>query len=195
MASAERAHPEHPGFQPGSPYRMKFEERYKWCNQYIKGKRIIDIPCGCGWGTSLLEGYAHCHGADMDVDSIKYATKHYAKLNCDFVIVDMGAMGAYFVTPNNYDVVICLEGFEHVDVETGYAFLNVVKSLLKPGGLLLMTVPVRNPEGKHSGNPYHLNEMYEQDFFHMITEHFRIQEAVRLDMPDNPIYRCVLVNR
>lgn len=49
---AERAHPKDPGFKDRffglikNKYKKKLYERYNFCNEYIRGKKCLDIPCG-----------------------------------------------------------------------------------------------------------------------------------------------------
>ena len=169
-------------------------ERYEWCNQFIQWKSIVDIPCGCGWGTSKLRGYRECHGLDKDIESVKYAEKNYAvPYKLRFFVEDMQTVKVCLSIP--VEVVICLEGFEHVSMEIGLEFLKQVRNILVTKGLLLMTVPVRDKEGKHSGNPHHVNEMHEQDFIHMIVEQFRVLSLEYKQMADGPVYYCVLQRR
>lgn len=51
---AERARPDIAGFQPGSPWREEFMKRYTAADTLVAGKKVLDCPCGVGWGTSLL---------------------------------------------------------------------------------------------------------------------------------------------
>ena len=66
---SERAHPDDPGFKDRfrvekmfgfipvrrkvmNPYREALFWRYSLVNSLCAGKRVLDIPCGMGWGTS-----------------------------------------------------------------------------------------------------------------------------------------------
>ena len=83
---SERAHPEDPGFHEGSPYRENLYKRYTFANTYTKGKDVLDVPCGVGWGTSLLS--AKCvAGIDISKEAVDYAKKHY--LGIDFLVGNM----------------------------------------------------------------------------------------------------------
>lgn len=149
---AERAHPEDSGFQEGSIYRENLFKRYAFVNRYTKDKEVLDIPCGVGWGTSLLEAKSKI-GIDISSEAIDYAKEHYP--NIDF---RLGIMSNILLSDNSLDTVVCLEGFEHVEKEIGIRFLSEVSRILKPSGLLVMTCPVLLLGDKHSGNPYHLHE-------------------------------------
>lgn len=189
---AERAHPEDPGFKGDSIYAKKLRERYEWANQYIKDKDILDVPCGCGWGTSMLKGYKSCGGMDIAEESVVYAQKNYTTDKCHFI---QGDMTKDFIANEKYDVIVCLEGYEHISQNDGIRFLEQAERALRPGGLLLLTCPVIPCGGKHSGNKYHLYEPNEIDFIMIMGTRFRILSAEWQDFPDNPIYRMVLQRR
>ena len=191
---AERAHPEDPGFKGNSIYKKKMMERYEWANQYIHNKDVLDIPCGCGWGTYCLTGYKSCIGIDIDAPSIEYAERCFKKTNCEFMVWDMANFRPQF-SCEQFDVIVCLEGYEHIEQKKGILFLEQAKILLRPGGLLLLTCPVIPLRGKHSGNPYHLYEPNEIDFIMIVNSRFRILSAEWQPFPDNPIYRVVLQRR
>jgi ubiquinone/menaquinone biosynthesis C-methylase UbiE len=194
---AERAHPEDPGFRDKcvglirSKYKQKLYERYKFCNKYIKGKTVLDIPCGVGWGASLLRGAESIIGIDISDEAISYAKEHYETKNRTFCVGDMESIT---VEDNSIDVVVCLEGFEHVREDIGIRFLEESKRVLKPDGSLIMTCPVLNEYGEPTGNPYHLYEYPEYELIEMLNKNFRIWLLKRIKGPDGPEYRAVLRN-
>jgi len=149
---AERAHPEDPGFSEGSPYREQLFRRYNFANQFLEDEIIIDIPCGVGWGTSLLKA-EKVVGIDISPEAIQYAKTHYP--NCYFSVGDMAKIP---LPSGKTDSIICLEGLEHVTKKVGLSFLEEANRVLKENGTLILTVPVILPGGKHSGNPYHCYE-------------------------------------
>ena len=193
----ERAHPEVPGFKDRllglkkSHYKKKLYERYKFANKFIKGKKVLDIPCGVGWGTSLLKGATSVIGIDISKEAIDYAKKHYENDNRKFYIGDMQFIP---LENNSIDVLICLEGFEHVTKDIGLDFIKESIRVLKQDGLLIMTCPVLNEEGKTTGNPYHLSEYPEYELIEILNKNFRIFRLERIKGPDGPEYRAVLIN-
>ncbi|WP_455380534.1 class I SAM-dependent methyltransferase [Acidihalobacter prosperus] len=191
---AERAHPDDPGFHDHlwglikNPYKRLLYERYAFCNRHIANKHILDIPCGVGWGTSLLQGAASIIGVDIHPDAIEYANIHYARTNISFEIGDMKSLR---FEQDTFDVILCLEGFEHVNKDVGMSFLSATRRILKDGGLIIMTCPVIPAGGSHSGNPHHLVEYHEDDFIELINEYFTCCRIEEIDAPDNPIIRFV----
>jgi len=195
--AAERAHPEHPGFKDKffglikSKYKYKLYERYLFCNKYIKRKKVLDIPCGVGWGTSLLKRAISIIGIDISKEAINYAKKHYEKKNRKFYVGDMQYVP---LEDDSIDVIICLEGFEHIPKDIGARFIEESKRVLRQEGLLIMTCPVLNEYGKPTGNPYHLNEYPEYELIEILNKNFKILRLERIDGPDGPEYRAVLSN-
>ena len=194
---AERARPDDQGFKnrwfglKKNHYKKKLYERYRFTNKFIEGKKILDIPCGVGWGTSLLRGANNIIGIDISDEAISYAKRHYENKNRTFFVGDMQAMN---LRDNSVDVVVCLEGFEHVSKDIGARFIAESKRVLKQGGLLIMTCPVLNERGETTGNPYHLSEYPEDELIEILNKHFRILSLERIQGPDGPEYRAVLLN-
>ncbi len=194
---AERAHPEDAGFKDRwfglkrNHYKKKLYERYKFPNEFIKGKKVLDIPCGVGWGTSLLKGATFIVGIDTSKEAIDYAKKHYENKNRKFHVGDMQSIG---LKDDSINVVICLEGFEHVLRHVGARFIEESKRILKSDGLLLIMCPVLDEKGESTGNPYHLLEYPEYELIETLNKSFRILRLERIKGPDGPEYRAVLRN-
>lgn len=195
---AERAHPDDPGFRDRwfglkkNPYREKLYERYRFCNTHIKDQAILDVPCGSGWGTSLLKGYRRCVGVDISEEAVAFAKKKYERPGrLDFVV---GGMEKLPAKDADVDVIVCLEGFEHVDRSVGTAFLLEAQRALKRGGLLIMTCPVLNEFGADTGNPHHLCEYPEEELIDKLNRGFRVRTIERVQGPEGPEYRTVVEN-
>ncbi|HZF49060.1 MAG TPA: class I SAM-dependent methyltransferase [Polyangiaceae bacterium] len=195
---AERAHPNDPGFKDSwfglkkNKYKQKLYERYEFCNAHIKDRVILDIPCGSGWGTSLLKRYQRCTGVDISEEAIAFAKREYERPGTlEFMV---GSMEKLPAGDASLDVIVCLEGFEHVDRAIGSAFLDESQRALKRGGLLLMTCPVLNEYGEDTGNPYHLCEYPEEELIDKLNRGFRIQSLDRVQGPEGPEYRVVVQN-
>ncbi len=178
---AERAHPEDPGFREGSPYREQLLKRYRLANQHSIGGICVDIPCGVGWGTSLLNS-TRVIGLDISREAVEYGKSHYK--GCDFILGDMQHIP---IPAKQVDNVVCLEGLEHVAKDIGLKFLEEAHRILKDEGVMILTVPVILPGGKHSGNPYHLYEYPIQELEDILGRHFRVKIFDLQHGPDNPL--------
>jgi len=178
---AERAHPEDPGFQLGSIYRANFFKRYNFAGKYTKDKDILDIPCGVGWGTYLLPARTKI-GIDNSTEAIVYAIGHYPG-----ILFKVGYMEDIHLENESIDVVVCLEGFEHVSKDIGISFLRETTRILRRDGLLVLSCPVITAGGKHSGNPHHLYEPTIADIYEILCSRFHLVKSEIFQGPDNPI--------
>lgn len=187
---AERAHPDDPGFQnrwkfgwrrglvpwlqcERTPWRAEFDWRYKWAGKFCSGRDVLDIPCGMGWGTSLLPRCRSLLGMDISEEAIAEAQQRY-RGRPEF---RLGSMEKIDCADGSLDVVCCLEGIEHVSVDAGQMFLKEAHRVLREDGLLLISSP-SCPNGQHSGNPHHVHEYRPDEIARLIGERFEIQEKV-----------------
>ena len=189
---AERAHPE--GFQERwkrkrwfglipywvrqkNPYREEFMWRYSWVGQYCANKDVLDIPCGMGWGTSLIRGARSLKGIDLSTEAIAEARQRYGE-HADFRVGDMSRLQ---LPDSSCDVICCLEGIEHVPMDIGQRFLTEAHRVLRPNGLLLISSPYCRTK-PHSGNPYHIHEYTPEEISAVVSRHFTIQETQSRDV-------------
>jgi SAM-dependent methyltransferase len=143
--------------------------RYDFALSYIKGKRVLDIACGTGYGAAMLKeaGATSVDGIDISREAISYARSHYLGIN--FNIGD----AQIYCSPDTYDVIVSFETIEHV---TDYKeTLSNYFTSLKNSGMLILSTPNRLVTSPNTTiddtptNPYHVREF-------SITE---IIEAVR----------------
>ena len=175
---AERAHPEDPGYA-GTVHERIMRDRYAFCLPFVQGKHVLDAPCGTGWGTSLLSGCASLTALDIDYCSVRYGQQHFPG-----VLFVAGDLGSLPLATARFDVVICIQGLEHVCLSDAARFLAEARRVLKPGGLFIATTPLLR-DGKHSGNPYHLYEFTEADFRQMVERHFAIEISEVIEDEEN----------
>ena len=189
---SERAHPDDPGFQMkwklhfwkgiipwmqrhSSPYRDAFLWRHSFVNEYCTGLNVLDIPCGMGWGTSLLTECRSVTGIDISYQAIEEAKSRYG-VKAQFVV---GNMDRLCFPERVFDLICCLEGIEHVSGEIAKAFITECHRVLHPKGLLIISSP-HCATCAHSGNPHHVKEYMPEElkdllnpFFEIISQHSR----------------------
>ena len=190
---AERAHPGDDGFRERwglkrflgvipylgrtNAYRNAFMWRYAWVSQYCRGKDVIDIPCGMGWGTSLIRGARSLKGFDLNAEAVAEARRRYGT-HAEFDVGDMARLG---LPGSSCDVVACLEGMEHVPMEVGARFLSEANRILRPNGLLLISSPYCRTK-PHSGNPYHIHEYPPEEIKAAVSKYFTIENVQSCDV-------------
>ncbi|WP_256203123.1 bifunctional 2-polyprenyl-6-hydroxyphenol methylase/3-demethylubiquinol 3-O-methyltransferase UbiG [Pseudomonas sp. ML96] len=167
MHSIERIYP--PDLDPDNPadqatLRIHLE-RYEFAASHLSGSRVLDMACGCGYGTALL---AERHpdkqvtGVDIDPDAIAYAQRHYRLPNLNYVCADAEA----FASEQGFDNIVSLETIEHLPhpprLVANYA------RLLASGGRVIASVPITPTL---DGNPHHLHDFSRRSFLALFRRH------------------------
>ena len=176
---AERADPRDPAFK-GTEYEEQLRSRYERCSAYLRNLRVLDVPCGTGWGTSMLQGAASLTALDIDGDATAFGKSQYPSIH--FAV---GTMTALPFRDGAFEAVICLEGLEHVYRSEADVFTAEAWRILAPGGLFIATVPLLNG-GRHSGNPHHLFEYTEASVLCLLNACFETQEYSVFNGPGGP---------
>lgn len=112
-------------------------EKTKLISSLIEGKEIIDVGCGSGLLLKYLPKNYNLTGADFSEGNLKKAketnpTVIFFKANLD----DKFSWKNY---SNIYDTVLCSEVIEHIKDDK--KAMEILISLVKPGGVLILTVP------------------------------------------------------
>lgn len=127
--------------------------RYHFVSQFVKNKTVLDVACGNGYGSSLLNqaGSNLVVGVDSSPEAINYAQKNYAEKGLKFIKAN--ALNLPF-NKKTFDIVVSLETIEHLDNPD--KFLREIKRVLRNNGLLILSTP--NRFTSPLGNPYHKKE-------------------------------------
>lgn len=119
--------------------------RYAWAVRYCFGRQVVDLGCGCGYGTFMLSWVAKCAtGVDIDDKTITSAMHSFEAPNLSFLTAD--------ITQNipHGDAYVAFEVLEHLDKPR-----QLIDSLNAP---LLWSMPVCDGSEFHK-KPYTLNEI------------------------------------
>jgi ubiquinone/menaquinone biosynthesis C-methylase UbiE len=146
--------------------------RYRFAKGFVRGKRVLDIACGEGYGAAALAkgGAASAIGIDLSSDVCDHARRKYG------LDARPGDAQAIPLPDRSIDVVVSFETIEHVDNPA--AFLRECARVLVPEGMFIVSSPNRpvySSEGKQ--NPFHRVEFDEREFADLLRATFR---AVRL---------------
>jgi ubiquinone/menaquinone biosynthesis C-methylase UbiE len=145
--------------------------RYAMLDNIVKGKIVLDVASGEGYGTNLLSKNADLViGVDIDVRSIQDATLKYKSSKLIFKQGDIGSLPF----PDSYfDIVVCFETIEHV--EDYLAALNEIKRVLKSEGILVISTPDKKwyTDARNHYNQYHKKEFYEKEFQLLLNKFFK----------------------
>jgi SAM-dependent methyltransferase len=96
-------------------------------------RRILDVGCGTGTMLTHLARFGNAQGVDMDLEAVGYCHDRGLRQ-----VTQSGADSLPF-EKDTFDLVTALDVVEHIDDDLGA--LREMRRVLKPGGLLLLTVP------------------------------------------------------
>jgi ubiquinone/menaquinone biosynthesis C-methylase UbiE len=145
--------------------------RYAITIDYIKGKTVLDIASGEGYGTNLLSKYAEkVFGVDIDETSIELAKKKYSSKNLEFKI---GRADLIPLEDSSMDVVVSFETLEHHDKHQ--EMMLEIKRVLKPGGILIISTPDKKyyTDEANYKNPFHVKELYLDELKALLNNYFK----------------------
>ena len=152
--------------------RIAYEHlhRYALCAQHVAGKRVLDLACGTGYGTTILGAHgAQVTGADISAAAIRLARKRHGSDNVTFVIADCFDLP---FAAGSFDVVVANEMIEHVADHD--ALISEARRVLVPGGLLLVSTPNKPVYNRFKApNAFHISEMDQPEFMDLLGRHFR----------------------
>ena len=68
-----------PELEYGTIQYFDHMRRYLFAQQFVQGKRVLDIATGTGYGSDILNrgGAAQVFGIDLDIQALKYAARKW----------------------------------------------------------------------------------------------------------------------
>lgn len=145
--------------------------RYFVAGKFVKGKKVLDIACGEGYGCKLLaQNSQSVIGIDINKNTIAHAKKKYQSENIEFL---EGSMTQIPISGENvFDVITCFEALEHIKEQD--KMLSEVKRLLTDNGIFLISTPNKEEYSyrKNQKNPYHQKELTLNEFHELLQSFF-----------------------
>jgi SAM-dependent methyltransferase len=160
-------------FVPGARGEIWIEHwhRYHFAARWARGKRVLDVACGEGYGTALLaRGAAQVIGADLSPAAIEHAKRVYAGVaNAQFVCAPCTKLP---LEAASIDVAMSFETIEHIGEQE--AFLEELTRVLKPDGVLVLSCPNKLAYTDKRGfvNEFHVKELYRDELAALVNKHF-----------------------
>lgn len=148
--------------------------RYLFAANFVRGKRVLDIACGTGYGADFLarsEAF-QVIGGDISVPALKYACRSYHSHNLVFIRLDATKLP---FQDKSFDIIVSFETIEHLD--NPREFLWECFRVLKKSGVLICSTPnrCRHFLAKFKPSvPFHKFELDEQQFRKLLGERFTI---------------------
>ncbi len=159
-----------------APTDIKYAEpshlaRYQFALNYVfENNKILDVPCGSGYGTKLLSlKGAEVKGVDISKKAIGHAKEFFSDDKNSFIVGDMEKLNEVLPENGNFDVIVSFEGIEHI--KNAEIFLDEIKRLLKKDGRFIISTP-RKPHG----SPYHFKEYLLDEFKTLLETRFDVKK-------------------
>lgn len=164
---------------------------------------VLDAATGAGSGAAYLheqlqaiqQPQVQVLGVDLSVQALGYAVEHYQVGRQPLSTLryrHMDIVQAVQELPDGeLRAVVCMETLEHVIPEVAQAFVQAVAEKLAPGGKAIFSSPRMRPRESTKRRDGHINEMYHQEFKHLLGTYFPITEFLSMDryanvVPDTP---------
>jgi ubiquinone/menaquinone biosynthesis C-methylase UbiE len=160
-------------FVPGARGEIWVEHwhRYHFASRWARGRNVIDVACGEGYGTALLAAHAaQVTGIDVSPEAVAHARATYAKLpNARF---ECASCTAIPLPDASVDLAVSFETVEHIAEQE--AFLDDLARVLKPDGVLLISCPNKLEYSDKRGftNEFHVRELYRDELERLVGSRF-----------------------
>ncbi|MFA5356536.1 MAG: class I SAM-dependent methyltransferase [Candidatus Omnitrophota bacterium] len=152
---------------------------YEFAGRFVKGKAVLDIGCGEGYGSHYLAGSAkNVTGIDYSKEAIEHAKNKYPLDNLAFYSVNIKELDSI---KDKFDIICSFQVIEHLEDPGG--FLGNVKGLLSPGGVFICSTPNRldaSPNSDKPANRFHVKEYLFDEFMLLLGEYFDSVEPLGL---------------
>ena len=137
--------------------------------------QVLDVGCGTGIGSGFLarQGFS-VTGLDVDSESIEWGKAQGFDRN--LALMEGSGENLPF-DDGSFDAITAFECIEHMD--SPYAFISEARRVLRPGGMLLCSVPycigdVLSELLHGASNPYHRQRFTPQTLDYLLSRYFDI---------------------
>ncbi len=137
--------------------------RYYFVKDLCRGKRVLNVACGAGYGSEVLIGSAkEVYNIDISEKLVAYGNLKYGNYKNHFLTMDAQKMSF----PDGYfDIIVSFETFEHLPKYK--SFLSECHRVLGKDGQMVVSMPNKNitsPNLKKPLNPFHFKEWTVAEF-------------------------------
>jgi GT2 family glycosyltransferase/SAM-dependent methyltransferase len=154
--------------------------RYFLARELCRGKDVLDVASGEGYGAALLSQVARSvTGVEISTDAVEHATRYYARPNLRFARGDARSIP---LADQSVDVVVSFETIEHFYEQE--AFVGEVRRVLRPVGVFVVSTPERDVYSPYDSpaNKYHKREISGEELYELLGRSFP-HVAIMLQRP------------
>src|SRR4051812_35881658 len=150
---------------------------YEWIAARERGRRVVDLACGEGYGSAVLaRTAASVVGVDANPEAHEHARLKYGggRLRFERDMVETWS--------GDVDCVAFLQTIEHV--QDPDALMGRLRDLAGPAGVVYVSTPnvltLAPPGAERSDNPWHVREYRPDEFASLCAAHFGHVELLGL---------------
>ena len=157
--------------QGGAQIAYEHLHRYLFAMRWAKGKQVLDVATGSGFGAALLASVARrvC-AVELDWSAVTHA-RGTTSSSANLVFVQGDATRIPVLT-GSADLVVAMEILEHVaEPET---LVCELARVVRPDGAVLISTPNKASysDARKYRNPFHVHEFYRDEFMGILERHF-----------------------
>lgn len=140
--------------------------RYRFAVPYVRGRSVVDIACGEGYGAAAFQqmDVTNVIAIDVSQEAVEHARRKYG------IDARVGDATQIPLATSSVETVISYETIEHVSEPK--QFINEVCRILVPNGTFIVSTPNTDIYGRDFVNPFHCSEMNVDAFQRLLGEHF-----------------------
>jgi SAM-dependent methyltransferase len=162
--------------QGGAQLAYEHLHRYLFALRWAKGKKVLDVASGSGYGAALLsQAASQVWALELDRQSVLYARGAWERSNLIFVQGDATSLP---FESASFDLVVALEILEHV--QDSRELVREIARVVHPSGVALISTPdkARYSDARNYSNPFHVRELYREEFIALLGEYFQAFELM-----------------
>lgn len=149
---------------------LEHRHRYLQACTLAKGKVVLDIASGEGYGSAMLAEHAlQVIGVDISAQAVAHAQQRYQGDNLEYRV---GSCAAIPLPDASVDLLVSFETIEHHDQHQ--EMMQEIRRVLRKDGVLLISSPDKmsysDVPGSH--NEFHVKELYQHEFKQLLEGYF-----------------------
>jgi 2-polyprenyl-3-methyl-5-hydroxy-6-metoxy-1,4-benzoquinol methylase len=142
--------------------------RYELAKKFVRGKTVLDIACGSGYGSKILAdaGAKKVIAIDINKETVESAKENYYHEKIKYTI---GGASEIKLENKSIDIVVSFETIEHL--ENPEKYLSELARVIKDDGTAIISTP--NKDIYQEKNPFHFKEFNKDEFNNLIRRYFK----------------------
>jgi O-antigen biosynthesis protein len=145
--------------------------RYLWAAQIARGRRVLDLGSGEGFGAAIMADVAaEIVGIDVDQTAVEHSRLNYARPGLSFAVGSATDLSQF--EAGTFDLVVAFEVIEHLAEQK--KVLAELRRVLREDGKLIISTPDRlaYANSSENKNPFHVRELSLDEFDSLLRTQF-----------------------